>query len=104
VRLPGTRVEDVLAAVMSVMPLDSFVEQPAFTMQVVGDAAAVPDAVAALNGVLVRHQCATAGTLERFAFYARAASAFAIVATGETRTYGNVLLRKGVVVAGRLPS
>jgi L-fucose mutarotase len=38
--------------------------------------------------------------LERFAFYERAAGAFAVVATGETRVYGNVILRKGVVLQG----
>jgi L-fucose mutarotase len=81
VRLPGAAVTDALKAVLSVMPLDSFVGQPAFTMQKVGEEAAVPPAVAD----------------ERFAFYERAAGAFAIVATGEARTYGNVLLRKGVV-------
>jgi L-fucose mutarotase len=98
VRLPGTSVPDVLAAVLSVLPLDTFVEVPAFTMQVVGDAAAVPEAVAAINRVLADRGHAAAGTLERFAFYQRAAAAFAIVATGETRIYGNVLLRKGVVL------
>ncbi len=35
--------------------------------------------------------------IERFAFYERARAAFAIVATGETRRYGNILLRKGVI-------
>lgn len=97
VRMPGTRVDDVLAAVLSVMPLDSFVEVPAYTMQVVGDAASVPDVVADANAVLSRHGCRQAGTLERFAFYDRAAAAYAVVATGEPRAYGNVLLRKGVV-------
>jgi L-fucose mutarotase len=97
VRLPGAAVTDALKAVLSVMPLDSFVGQPAFTMQKVGEEAAVPPAVADVNRVLSEHGCRAAGTLERFAFYERAAGAFAIVATGEARTYGNVLLRKGVV-------
>jgi L-fucose mutarotase len=35
--------------------------------------------------------------LERFAFYERAKKAFAIVATGETRKYGNIILKKGVI-------
>ena len=90
VRMPGTRVDDVLAAVLSVMPLDSFV-------QVVGDAGSVPDVVVGANAVLARHGGHPAGTLERFAFYERAAKAYAVVATGEPRAYGNVLLRKGVV-------
>lgn len=98
VRMPGTRLDDVLAAVLSVTPLDSFVDVPALTMQVVGDAASIPEAVAGANAVLVRHGCRPAGSLERYAFYERAANAFVIVATGDPRPYGNVLLRKGVVV------
>jgi L-fucose mutarotase len=35
--------------------------------------------------------------LDRFAFYGRAGSAFAVIATGETRLYGNILVRKGVI-------
>lgn len=103
VRLPGTAVSDALKAVLSVMPLDSFVDQPAFTMQMVGEEAAVPPAVADVNRVLSQHGFRAAGTLERLAFYDRAAVAFAIVATGEARTYGNVLLRKGVVVPREQP-
>ena len=97
VRMPGTRVDDVLAAVLSVMPLDSFVDVASYTMQVVGDAGSVPDVVVGANAVLARHGGHPAGTLERFAFYERAAKAYAVVATGEPRAYGNVLLRKGVV-------
>ena len=97
VRLPGVAVSEALKAVLSVMPLDSFVDLPAFTMQVVGEVSAVPPAVADVNRVLSEHGCRGAGTLERFVFYDRAAGAFAIVATGEARSYGNVLLRKGVV-------
>ena len=99
VQMPGTRVEDVLAAVLSVMPLDSFVDVASYTMQVVGDAESVPDVVAGANAVLARHGARPAGTLERFAFYERAAKAYAVVATGEPRAYGNVLMRKGVVAA-----
>jgi L-fucose mutarotase len=80
VRLPGASVPDVLEAVLSVMPLDSFVDVAAVTMQVVGDSAAVPDAVAGMNRVLASQGYGAAGSLERFAFYQRAASCFAIVA------------------------
>lgn len=97
VRLPGVSAQDVLDAVLSVLPLDAFVDQPALTMQVVGNATAVPPAVADFNAVLDKHGCAAAASLERFAFYERATNAFAVVATGETRTYGNIILKKGVV-------
>lgn len=97
VYLPGLRAPDVLDAVLSVMPLDTFVPQAAFTMQVVGDSTAVPEVVAEFDAVLQKQGCQATGSLERFAFYERAALAFAVVATGETRIYGNILLKKGVL-------
>lgn len=99
IHLPGVSAPQVLDAVLQVMPLDSFVAEPAWTMQVVGDASALPETVAEFNAVLQRQGCAAAASLERFAFYARAAQAFAVVATGETRIYGNIILKKGVVAS-----
>lgn len=99
VRLPGVPAPAVLDAVLSVLPLDDFVPHAAFTMQVVGDAQAVPPAVAEFTTVLARHGAAAPASLERFAFYERAAAAFGVVATGESRVYGNILLKKGVVRA-----
>lgn len=97
VSMPGVDAPRVLDAVLSVMPLDDFVDQAAFTMQVVSDSAAVPEVVASFDETLQRHGWGTSHAIERFAFYQRAASAFAIVATGERRVYGNILLKKGVV-------
>ncbi len=99
VRLPGTNAPAVLDAVLSVMPLDDFVALAALTMQVVGDADARPPTVVDFDAVLHKHGCGPSAALERFAFYERAARAFAIVASGETRIYGNILLKKGVVRA-----
>jgi L-fucose mutarotase len=97
VRLAGVSAPAVLDAVLSVLPLDSFVAHAALTMQVVGDSSRVPPAVADFNTLLRQHGQPDAGSLERFAFYERAAQAFAVVATGEGRTYGNILLKKGVI-------
>ncbi|WP_367848486.1 RbsD/FucU family protein [Rhodoferax sp. WC2427] len=97
VSLPGVDATRVLDAVLSVLPLDDFVPDAACTMQVVGDASAVPPAVQDFAATLARHGEKPPASLERFAFYARAAQAFAVVATGETRLYGNILLKKGVV-------
>jgi L-fucose mutarotase len=99
VRLPGVDATRVLDAVLSVLPLDSFEPHAAFTMQVVGDASAVPPAVQDFAQTLQRHGEQPPASLERYAFYARAAQAFAVVATGETRLYGNILLKKGVVAS-----
>ncbi len=97
IRLPGTDGARALKAVLSVLPLDEFVAHPAAVMAVVGDASAVPAAVAEYRAVL--GPGVGVEVVERFAFYDRARRAFAVVATGETRKYGNILLRKGVIAS-----
>ncbi|MFO1191452.1 MAG: RbsD/FucU domain-containing protein [Rhodoferax sp.] len=97
IQLPGSTAPAVLEAVLQLLPLDDFVPCAAWTMQVVGDPAARPPVVAQFDAVLQAHGAAPSAALERFEFYTRAAQAFAIVATGETRIYGNLLLKKGVV-------
>lgn len=99
IRLPGVSAPAALQAVLSVMPLDSFVEQPALTMQIVGDSLTRPAAVAEFDALLQQHGHKASAAIERQAFYQRAAQAFAVVATGELRTYGNILLKKGVIAA-----
>lgn len=95
IRLDGISVTRATEAVLSVMPLDDFVDVPAVTMEVVGSPDEVPPAVSELRAVVGdRGRC---GTVERFAFYERAKECFAIVQTGETRLYGNIILKKGVV-------
>ncbi len=69
-------------------------------MNVVGDDNAEMPIYADFRATLAKYETGNAarlGGLERHAFYARARNAFAIVATTETRLYGNILLVKGVV-------
>ena len=95
IRLDGVDATRALTAILSVMPLDDFVDEAAMTMEVVGNTDDVPPAVAEFRAqVGDRTKC---GTLERFAFYERARGCFAIVQTGETRLYANIILKKGVV-------
>ncbi|MBO9477877.1 RbsD/FucU family protein [Shimia sp. R11_0] len=98
-RADGSSASEILEAVLSVMPLDSFVPDPALTMQVVGDPDALPEAVSDFQRIIdaTADNPVPVQTLERFAFYARAASAFAVVQTGERRLYGNIILKKGVI-------
>lgn len=98
-RLDGIPATEVLEVVLSVMPLDNFVPDPALVMEVVGDPAAVPDIVSEFQGIVTRTADAPAELrrLERFAFYERAKAGFAIVQTGETRVYGNIILKKGII-------
>jgi len=97
--VPGASAPEVLHAVLSVLPIDTAASPPAYTMEVVGDADAVPEPVGDFAAVFTEHALAECeiGRLERNAFYERARTAFAVVATGEIRPYGNILLVKGVV-------
>ncbi len=98
-RADGSSASDILRAVLSVMPLDNFVPDPALTMQVVGDPEAVPEAVADFQSIIQQtaDNPVEIQSLERFAFYERASQAFVIVQTGERRLYGNIILKKGVI-------
>ena len=98
-RLDGLSATDVLKAVLTVLPLDTFAPDPAMVMQVVDDADAVPAVVADFQEIITAtaDHPATIAKLERFAFYDRAKTAFAIVQTGETRLYGNIIITKGVI-------
>jgi L-fucose mutarotase len=97
VQLPGLSTTQVLQSVLSVLPLDHFDSPCSWTMQVVGDAQAVPAPVAEFKQALHAAGEATPGSLERFAFYEHARSARLVVQTGDLRKYANILLRKGVI-------
>lgn len=99
IHLPGVSSPETLRAVLSVIPLDSFVKHPALTMQMVGDSQTRPATVAEFDVLLQQHGYQASVALERQAFYLRAGQAFAVVATGELRTYGNIILKKGVIAA-----
>ncbi len=99
VRADGSDNSVILKAVLEVMPLDTFVPDPALCMQVVDDPKAVPDTVKDFQ--LIINEVADAPreiqSIERFAFYDRAKQSFAVVQTGERRLYGNIILKKGVI-------
>jgi L-fucose mutarotase len=97
VQLPGLTTTQVLEAVLSVLPLDSFVSPCSWTMQVVGDVQAVPAPVTEFRRALNDAGEELPDNLERFAFYEQALSARLVVQTGDLRKYANILLRKGVI-------
>jgi len=99
--LAGASAPETLQAVLQVLPLDDFVPEAAWTMAVVDDPSAVPEAVEEFRRLLQAADQRPPCSIERFAFYERARQAFAIIRTGERRSYGNILLRKGVI--GRAP-
>lgn len=102
-RMDGADAPAAMRAILSLLPLDQYVDEPAAVMAVVGDPEAVPETEREFRRVLDEAEGRTIGVerLERHAFYERARTVFAIVATGETRLYGNVILKKGVVQAAK---
>ena len=95
IRLPGISATDALAAVLSVIPLDDFVDRPAAAMDAPGERPAIyPEYEAAIKQTEGR--TISLDPVERFAFYDRAKAAYAVIATGERRLYANIILRKGV--------
>ncbi len=99
IRLDGVDLPRALRAVLSVFPLDTFVASAAHRMEVVGDPSQVPPVMREAQAEIDRAEGVSRpmGALERFAFYERAKASYAIVATGEPRFYGNVILTKGVI-------
>lgn len=98
VRMDGHSATDVLDAILTLMPLDTFVDDPAICMQVVGDASKRMPVMDEFDAIIRKHEPKMKLTsLERFAFYERANSGYAVVQTGERRLYGNVILKKGVI-------
>jgi L-fucose mutarotase len=99
VRLPGVDIVRAIEAIVSVMPLDDFVEQPVRRMQVVGFPDEIPDVQRRVQRVLdvAAGKSSPMGSIERFAFYEEERRAFAVVQVGDTRPYGCFLLRKGII-------
>ncbi len=100
VRLDGHGAAEVLDAVLKFVPVDTFVDDPVKVMQPVDSQTPEPAIWNQFRGVLARHEPRPIPltTVERFEFYRQAQAAFAVVATGETAIYANVIVKKGVVV------
>ena len=105
IRLDGHGVPEILEAVMQFFPLDSYTEKPVGLMEVVAGDPAVPAIWDTYREILNRYEPEHCGIefIERFAFYERAKKAYAVIATGETAIYANVLLKKGVVLPEETP-
>jgi L-fucose mutarotase len=98
VRLDGITATQVLDAVLTLMPLDTFVAEPAIGMAVVDQPGAFIETHKEFDRLVKKHEPDMKLTLlERFAFYDRVHGVYAVVQTGERRLYGNILLKKGVI-------
>jgi len=101
VRADGLRVAALLDAILPLFELDSYVDAPVVMMEAVPGDRLEPSVEASYRQAVDRHApgAPAIGRVERFAFYERAKHAYAIVMTGETAKYGNVILKKGVTPA-----
>ncbi len=98
-RLDGVDLPRAARAVLSVLPLDTFVDHAVLRMEVVGE----PDTLLAVHhdvqAEVDRAEGAglPMGAIERMAFYARARQAYCVIVTGERRPYGDFIFKKGVI-------
>ena len=99
VRADGLGGEEILDAVLSLIPLDTYADENLLLMQTTkGDP--TPEIWDKYFAIAKKHDDnLRAGNLERFAFYERAQKAYLTVYTGEEKPYGNIILKKGVVLS-----
>lgn len=98
IRADGLLIAPLLDAILPLLELDGYVEAPVLLMAAVPGDRLDPAVEKSYRSALRRHapRAPRPTRLERFAFYERARQAFAVVATGDTAKYGNVILKKGV--------
>ena len=97
VRMDGHGATRILAAVLSVMPLDDFAPA-AFRAGIKGDPGHLEPIMAAFQDIVTQYEPHVAvEPLMGAEFYARVRGAYAVIASGERALYGNIVLRKGVI-------
>ena len=99
IRCDGHGVPELLDAILQVFPLDTYVEHPVNLMEVMaGDTVETPiwDTYDEIVAKYDDRGPDAIGNIERFQFYEAAKTAYAVIATGESALYANVMLQKGV--------
>lgn len=100
IRCDGHGGVELLDAILQLFPLDTYVEKPVSLMSVVpGDKVETPiwDEYKRVVEKYDDRGADTVANIERFAFYEKAQKAYAIIATGESALYANIILQKGVI-------
>ena len=93
--ITNAQIDEVVRAVLTLLPLDDFTDKPVRRMEVIGKPRQIPESQ---KPVVSEIGAARVGSLERFAFYEAAKNACAVVhATADCRPYGCFLLKKGVI-------
>lgn len=97
-RADGLRIPDLLDAILPLFALDSYVESPLIMMCAFSSDQLDPSVEASYRQAIDKHWPATPPIqrIDRFDFYERTKQAFAVLMTGETAKYGNIILKKGV--------
>ena len=103
IRMDGHGAAEVLEAILKVFPLDTYVDNPVNLMELMPqDVGRIETPIWNEYARIVKENDQRGdkaiGYIERFAFYEEAKNAYAIIATGESALYANVMLQKGVVV------
>ena len=98
-RMENLTAAEAVQAVLSVLPLDTFVDDFAGRMEIVGEPATIPPVQAEVQAAIdaAEGRPRPMVGVERFAFYDKARDAYAVIQTGERRFYGCFIFRKGVI-------
>ena len=99
-RADGLLIVDLLEGILPLFELDSFIDEPVLMMAAVEGDTADPEVEARYARTIANHypEIGPIGKRERFAFYEASRKAFAVVMTGDTAKYGNLMLTKGVTL------
>ena len=98
-RIDGVTAGRAARAILSLLPLDSFVDKPASRMEVVGQPHDVPMVQKEVQAEIdaAEGRAWPMGSIDRFAFYDLAKNAYCVIQTGERRFYGCFIFKKGVI-------
>jgi len=99
IRADGIKIPLLLNGILALINLDSYVPHPVAMMAAAPGDTLDPNVEKSFRAVIDKHWPDTPAVefVERFAFYERTKKAFAVVMTGETVKYGNIILKKGVI-------
>ncbi|MBY9077343.1 L-fucose mutarotase [Paenibacillus sp. HN-1] len=98
IRMDAIGIPDLLSAILELLPLDHYADHQLCLMEVVAGDTTVPSVWRQYEDIVAEHDDDAIFTKqERFNFYSRSQTAYAIVVTGETALYGNIILKKGVL-------
>lgn len=98
-RMENTTSAQAAEAILSLMPLDTFIDNAAERMEIVGSPDELPDVQKEVQTAIDKAEGKhwPLKSIERFAFYEKAKNAYCVIQTGERRFYGCFVLTKGVI-------